>query len=519
MSHRSTFSLAQLLLLTTLSGLLCAWLRATVEWIRDQPNSQQSASRLSSDGKRLINVSRPFGFSVFDTDSERCLIQKNVSIHPERSLMWDANLTTVYTVDDSNESPLSKSHSIQLLDLETGAERQIQSPPLEGFSNWFPMAVDSDGHFVDLNIGGESDQELRYWHPNTSPKLIRHWKPSTGEVIRQQIVEGESVDSVYQHSKGRLLLIGRDYRNQPESKSNLPAQSFPETVQPLQFSFVEWRLQNGVVRTLIPMKDFFVPRLLCLNSREDQALLYQILKKRAGKDTASLLLVNANTGAVRDLGLSPFEWIFMGEMTADETCLVGVGEKEGRKLVFRLDLANLKYRRVAGLSTKFYGHENAVTDLRLVNDERQIALAFENGDFRLLDATTGQDIQAAKQFAYRRPRTIWWVFGSVATIWTIFWWRATRRKKEQDFDWGRYAVLFVRLLGFFAGVLILLCRDQYHAISREPLVMAVIVAAIGAGANFGFLWKRNCNRLAAAFTLLACACIAGYVAFLTATLS
>jgi hypothetical protein len=105
MSHRSTFSLAQIFLLTMLSGLLCAWLRESVEWSQKRWTYLQYYSEISDDGTLFFSHNDNNGVAMFQEKvPRRCDVYETASgkhsftipLEPESFAVFNGRLKQLY---------------------------------------------------------------------------------------------------------------------------------------------------------------------------------------------------------------------------------------------------------------------------------------------------------------------------------------------------------------------------------------------------------------------------------------
>lgn len=511
---RSTFTIAQLCLLTMLSGLLCAWLRGTVE--RSQQVTVLFSSKLSADGRRLINFEEQHGFSVYDTQTGKCLIRRVVQSN--RDLVYDENLTMVCIPRFVNHDPLAtpSTHFVTVFDVAAGIEREIETPPLDGW-RWWLVGIDPDGLIVDLCYlrvaKGESPQ----------PDLVRSWDPRSGKIVHQRLVDGLNVLPMYFLPEGRMFVfgacnVGTAQAEIPILKDPSNPWRDPELKRHLHW-FVEWQLdQGGVQRTVVPPQGSFLPRFICLNSKHTKALLSKTPALSGQPHIGeSLFLADAPSGDVRNLGFLPFQGLYPGQMTADDKWLIAIENNEfDEQSLLRINLVTMSHEELISPQPHTAPH---ITDLKLLDGDRCIALATQNGTYRLLDAKTGKDVQPSKHLGFNRAGVMWYIFAVVGAAWVVLWWRTTRGSKGSTLDIGRYAGLMVFVLGLTIGLMLLFSRDEWRKVYYPPLYAALGCAGLGAIVGLVLMFSRRCNKLAAGFALAACAGMAGYIGYLLRTLT
>ena len=510
---RSTFTIAQLCLLTMLSGLLCAWLRGTVE--RSQQVTVIFDSKLSADGTRLINFENQHGFSVYDTRSGQCLIRR--AAKSNHDIVFNDNMTRVCVAQfESDMLATPATHQVTVFDVESNSQSETRSPPLGGW-RWWLLGMDPDGLIVDVCHVP--------WRPGDSPQpdLVRHWDPRSGGIVHQRLIDGLNVLPLHFQTKGKMFVLGAS--NAGIAQAEIPLLKDPN--KPLRdpelkhhlYWFVEWHFdQERLRRTVVPPRGSFLPSLICLNSKRDKALL----SKSPGHSGEShlgehLYLADAKSGTVVDLGFLSFKGLSPGQMTADDQSLIAIETNEmGEQSLLRINLENLSHREIIPPQPYAAPH---VSDLKLINGNRHIALASQDGTYRVVDAQTGIDVQPFKHLGFRREGIIWYLYALVGAVWLLLWWRATHRQTDGNYDLGRYAGLLVLIVGLSIGLMLLFGRDEYRKVYYPLLFAALGCAGLGALVGLVLMFWRRCNKLAASFALVACTGMAGYVGYLLRTLT
>jgi hypothetical protein len=486
MSHRSTFSLAQLFLLVMLAGILCIWLPKTQEWatanrIPDFGNKV----KLSEDGSRLLMYDLS-GFSVFETATGKRLCDRRIIAG--RGPVFDKDLKTV-----CSETYFEKSR-FTIHNIDTNSDREIVTPRTR--AGTIPMAwgIDEDDCFVESLL-----------RVNWPDRFLR-WSLETGKVVSDvELDTGGQFQLLRNH--GTVTSFARDER-----------------------LLVRWTLPNGeLVESSYPVPEAEIWNFLCLSQSQDRIvlLMHEIPGSKSvfpptGMPTPRtrqrFLVIAENTGEIRSLLIPDFEWVAPGQLTRDGRHLIGFGTLQrpsGYFFVFiRMDLESGNFQILKEFEQVEIESLSSIVDLKLIDNDRQIALATWDGSFILLDANTGGEIRRITFARNSLGSGIWLAIGGSGVAWAVMWWVATRRTKGGEIDVGRYLVFGVFFAAFAYGIFVLACYDPWTNLHSPLYLIPGTIASLIALAGLVLLFSRFCNKLSAAFTLLSAVAITAHAYWL-----
>lgn len=495
MSHRSTFSLAQLFLLTMLSGLLCAWLQKTQEWATANhiPDFGNEA-HLSEDGSRLL-MEDLSGFSVFETATGKCLCKRNFI---GRSPVFDKDLKTVCTETWGEKSRFT------VCDIDTDSDGEIVAPRTQDVAYSLARGIDEDDCYVESLVRGNL------------PDRFRRWSLETGNVL----------SDIELDASGRFQLL--------RNHGTVTSFALDERL------LVRWTLSSGeLVESSYPVPEAEIWDFLCLSQSQDRIVLLMHempgsvgvgppLPTPEGSASAMpmprakqrFLVIAENTGEIRSLQIPDFDSVNPGQMTADGRNLIGFGTLQrpsGYFFVFiRMDLESGAFQIVKEFEQTEIDSLPFISDLKLIDNDQQIALASWDGSFVLLDANTGTEIRRIKFARHPLAFGIWLAISGSGVAWAIMWWVATRRTKGDGFDVGRYLVLGVFFAALAYGIFVLGCYDPWGNISNSSFSIPAAISTLLALTGLVLFFSRFCNRLSAAYSLLSAAGITGHALWLWA---
>jgi hypothetical protein len=493
MSHRSTFSLAQLLLLVMLTGMLCVWLPktqevATAARIPDFANTV----KLSADGSRLM-LSDMSGFSVFDTATGRCLCERIITL---RELVFDKDLKTVCSETYFENSRFT------IHNIDRNSDREIVAPRTRDGAIPMGWGIDEDGCYVESLVR------------INRPDRFRRWSLETGKVVSDvELDTGGQFQLLRNH--GTVTSFARDER-----------------------LLVRWTLPNGeLVESSYPVPEAEIWEFLCLSQAQDRiVLLMQEIPGSASpalpttsgvtapatpmpRTKQRLLVIAENSGSIRPLQIPDFDSVHPGQLTADGRQLIGIGTLKRSSeyfLVFvRMDLESGAYQVLNEIGEVEQDYlESRIVDLKLIDNDRQIALATWDGTFILQDASTGQEMRRIKFFRHSLGSGFWIALGGSGLAWAIIWWLATRRAKGTVVDAGRYLVYAVFFAALAYEIFVLASFDPWTNLHHPFYVIPAAISSLLALAGFALLFTRFCNKLSAVYTLLSAAAITAHACWL-----
>jgi hypothetical protein len=493
MSHRSTFSLAQLLLLVMLTGMFCVWLPKTQEWatanrIPDFGNEVH----LSEDGSRLM-LSDVSGFAVFDTATGKCLCKRTIS---GRAPVFDKDLKTV-CIETFFENSRFTIHNI-----DTNSDREIVAPRTPDGAYPRGWGIDEDACYVESLI------RINF------PDRFRHWSLETGKVLSDVELE----------TSGKFQLL--------RNHGTVTSFALDERL------LVRWTRPNGeLVESSYPVPEAEIWEFLCLSQSQDRivVLMHEIpgsassvLPTTSGVTAPAMpmprtkqrfLVIAENTGAIRSLRIPDFDSVHPGQLTADGRQLIGFGtlrRSSGYFLVFvRMDLESGAYQVLNEIGEVEQDYlESRIVDVKLIDNDRQIALATWDGTFILQDASTGQEIRRIKFSRHSLGSGFWIALGGSGVAWAIMWWLATRRVNGTVFDAGPYLVFAVFFAALAYGIFVLAFFDPWTNLHHPSYLIPAAISSLLALAGFVLLFSRFCNKLSAAYTLLSAAAITAHACWL-----
>lgn len=500
MSRRSTFSIAQLLLLVMLTGLLCAWLPKTANWGRENRVSDYLRTKLSADCTRLIAFDMS-GFAVFETVTGRCLLDRRI---PSMSdAVFDEHLTSVcfktWDARHENDPILFPDEAWTIYDVDTASEREVVAPPMDTMAIRWPLALDESGCFVEMLLLG-------------NPNRIRRWNLQTGKLVPDSGIDLD-ISGRIALTQGNGLVLCRDIDER---------------------LFIRWRLPSGeVIQTALPTPGAEIREWLCLNRQQDKVvvLMHEIPGGTAPfpslgpgapqavplggppvpRPVQRYLVIAEKTGRAHSLKVSDFYHVGPAQMTADDRYLLAFASLPPDRTVYvRIDLETGDYE----ILSEFADGSQVGEDFKLINNDQQIALAKSDGTFRLLDANTGREIRRVKCVRDPLGSIFWYVMTASGMAWNLMWWFATRRIRGEPFDAGRYAIFAVFLVALTQGIVVLAYFDPWGHSEYPPFLFTVGVTTVLSLLGMALLFFRSCNKLSAAYTMASSAGIAAYTFWL-----
>ncbi|HUP79747.1 MAG TPA: hypothetical protein VM260_14435, partial [Pirellula sp.] len=377
-----------------------------------------------------------------------------------------------------------------------------------------PIGIDEKGSCVEIVIplGVPTDK----FAPTA---FVQHWSLKTGKVLHQ--FADDRYASYHQIlPDGGMLLAGQSRVNIPQAESVIVPSPFPpgsDRVTNESPSFVEWRLNTTKVRrTVIADKGVTLWRRICVNQRGDKALFFmrEPYDGELRPIRRSLIMADAKSGMIQNLGSLSLSHIEKGAWSNDERFLVGIGNAvdSTNAVLFRSELSSGTCRAIAetdGLDDSY------VSDLKLIKRDQEIAIATSHGLFQVFDAKTGEELRKVECVRPSSRLSILYVFVVTAVTWLVLWFWATRRKRDQGFDFGRYLVLTVFGVGLTSGLLLLAFHDPYSQSNLWLLPLLFAVMTTGAFLSLILLFARRCSSLAAGYSLISLTTMGLYVVWLT----
>jgi hypothetical protein len=493
-SPRFTFSLAQLLLLVMLTGMLCAWLPEAVRWnqLSVSLGSERQSCTLSQDGAVLFCRCGERGFAAFDTASGRTLLSQEEPWKTDAS--FDPAAKKVYFVTYTEGGTR---YSIRTLDLSTGKVETGESPvvprglqidaSISASAGRAPPLIHAGKVFDFLGPDGSQpwrfDEHLRCWNLASGSEEfcvpigdLDYYKP---EIARGKIVY---IATEQFRDVARTALFVRDAEAGGVNRSK---------------DFME--------RSLF-LDDF----VLCHRSDDAAVLRTNMLGYDSNRmrNQSGVFLIGPQTPSQSILELIGMQISRIAFDEADESIWhLGIRE-DGRQMLTRRDLKQGKDLLSVQVGEQ-YG--TIVTDFRLASG--QIALASDDGTFRLLDAKSGGEIRRLTGLRYAPSQLLLRILAGAAVAWAISWWRAMRTKQPGQPDLARLIGPLFLLGSLFQGLLLMSLRDQEHQLNGETASLAIVFPSLGAATGMAFLLDRNCNRLTVVYGVLAFAAMALYAAW------
>ena len=498
MSHRFTFSLAHLSLLVMLSSILCVWLPTAAEWNRQSRMDLPGwyLPEISDDGTLFFSNNPDRGFAVFETETGKCLIAEALKSNGEpkglAEAFFDPSSKCVY-------APVRSTTPIIRYDCLTGARRTFVSPDAPSPAYRFqPPFCEHEGLMIDAG-SWNSDSATAGDDYRKHEDVLRCWEVDSGKVrFVTKILWSSHPFFSPVVSGSKLLFINpavRDVNATSDGNGTVVQCHDLKTGHMIWRTSIERFMGQMSNRLYVSDNDLVTLITESVNGPTRQSRVTQLrLDDGSILDTDVPIPGISDTYAVTRDGKQLF-------------ALVHDPSKQTRRL-WKIDIAP------NGSAEMFDADTTWINDLKLINEDRQLAIASRDGMFQVLDAATGKEVFHRTGLRYAPSRTIWFVLGGLGTAWCILWWRATRARKDQAADWGRYAGLMVFVCGFTVGLMILGYRDPHQRLHFPTAAAAATFAGLAAVIGLIFLFLRQCNKLASGYALVASIGIACYLIWL-----
>jgi hypothetical protein len=152
------------------------------------------------------------------------------------------------------------------------------------------------------------------------------------------------------------------------------------------------------------------------------------------------------------------------------------------------------------------GHRDAglVTDFKLLPGEKEVALASDDGSFRVLDVESGKELRRLTGLKYVPSYRQLFILAGVAGFWLILWWLATRPKPGTPPQLARLLGYAVFLAGLVQGLLLKGIRDQVDHLHGPTLFAAVGIPSLLAVAGLILLFDARFPKMILLYGILAC---------------
>jgi hypothetical protein len=494
--HRFTISLAQLMLLAMLTTLLCVWLPAAVRLNRRSfvEVPERLDCLLSQDASVLFSRSGECGFAAFETKSGRCL-------HSESKSEWMAAGFDPCSKQIAVFSDLLEDrYALRAINLETGRTtytspsrlrsgmvQQLIAPDLG--SDYTPLL--RGDRVYEIPVGDGTDPLVPYLE-----SYLRCWS----------ISDGKEIFCLPLGKTARYwpnLYSGRFYYVAPERSTTAGEISVTkallardlESGQVLgKFDFFESIFQADGFAPCHRSNNF----AFCTTNREVRD--GEIIRDDSGIYMAKGQGEPQRIVAIPGLQIIAFE-------ANDETIWhLGIRDNGLQVLVRR------NIERGDDIRTYDVGHENTalVTDFKLLPGEKEVALAADDGSFRVLDVESGKELRRLTGLKYVPSYRQLYILTGVAGAWLILWWLATRPKPSTPPQLARLLGYAVFLAGLVQGLLFLGIRDQVDHVHGPTLFAAVGIPSLLAITGAALLFDARCHKGTIIYGILACAGMIAY---------